>query len=249
MNITELKSRNPEYTYKLLDEESQLEFLRKNYPQKFEIIYRNFASGYDAAKMDFFRYLLMYKMGGVYLDIKSTFLRPLNEIIKPTDVFLVSKWDINPDSPYFNWGKHEDLPNGEFINGVIICERGSEILQHVISNVVHNVESYKPFQHGVGASAVHRLTGPVAYTRAIESINNEKPRFREINYFKVGYVVSIFGSTSGHISLVKKHYSKRLNSIMKINPALDFLVKTVFLLKTSLKKIQKLRSKLFPVGA
>ena len=40
---------------------------------------------HNTPKSDFFRYLLMYKVGGVYLDIKSFAETPLKNIISYTN--------------------------------------------------------------------------------------------------------------------------------------------------------------------
>ncbi|RYF20514.1 MAG: hypothetical protein EOO77_07875 [Oxalobacteraceae bacterium] len=45
---------------------------------------------YGAARADLFRYLLIYKRGGVYLDIKSGFERSLDEVLQPDDQMLLS---------------------------------------------------------------------------------------------------------------------------------------------------------------
>lgn len=213
-NIEFLKNNNPTWEYELLDEDRQVEFL-KRFASTYLPTYHSFGRGYDAAKMDFFRYVLMHECGGVYLDVKSTFLQPLDYLFAKNDSFVASYWPFDQDSQFKNWGKHPELSErGEFINGVIISEARSRILSDVITAVVRNIDQYNAFKNGVGGPAVLRLTGPVAYTLAIDqSIYRES--LTEIDFFSYGYKFSIFQSEKIHVSLGKLHYGRRLNPIIQ----------------------------------
>ena len=154
-NINFLKDNNPGWTYELFDEEQQIEFLDSNYPAKFSRIYHSFGKGYDVAKTDFFRYLLIYHYGGVYLDLKSSFTSPLSNLCGPSETFIVSRWPRESSSKYAGWGVHAELSKaGEYINGVIVAESKSPLLREVINSIVLNIESYNPFRSGVGGPAV-----------------------------------------------------------------------------------------------
>ena len=45
----------------------------------------------------FFRYLLMYEIGGVYLDIKSTANKKLDDVLEENDAFILSHRSVNVD--------------------------------------------------------------------------------------------------------------------------------------------------------
>ena len=216
-NIEFLKSNNPSWEYQLLDEERQVEFL-KRFASEYLSTYLSFGRGYDVAKMDFFRYVLMHEHGGVYLDVKSTFLQPLDSLITKNDSLVVSHWPNDQNSHFKDWGKHPELSErGEFINGVIICQAKSKVLLDVIKAVVRNIDQYSAFRNGVGGPAVLRLTGPVAYTLAIEqSVYREQ--LTKIDFFSHGYKVTIFENDKIHMSLSKLHYGRRLNPIIKKGP-------------------------------
>jgi mannosyltransferase OCH1-like enzyme len=69
--ITEyLKLQNPEYNYYLYDDDDIDNFIKTYYP-KYWTSYKMLAPEYGAARADFFRYMVIYHYGGVYLDIKS----------------------------------------------------------------------------------------------------------------------------------------------------------------------------------
>ena len=59
---------------------SQMEsFVKEHFPEYYES-YSSINKEYNVAKTDFFRYMVVYHYGGVYIDIKSGFKVPLREI-------------------------------------------------------------------------------------------------------------------------------------------------------------------------
>ncbi len=247
-NIEFLKQNNPTWKYELLDESKQVVFLTK-FASHFLPIYHSFGRGYDVAKMDFFRYVLMYECGGVYLDVKSTFTQSLENLSAKSDSFVVSHWPNAKESRYRNWGRHPELSDrGELINGVIIAEPRHPILFDVIKAVVTNIEQYNPFKNGVGGPAVLRLTGPVAYTLAIDQSVFRKS-LTKTDFFSHGYKVSIYDNDSEHISMSKLHYGRRLNPIIKRKPLESVAVIVFFFCKHKIwlfvtKKISGLKQRL-----
>lgn len=87
-NIEKLKTTNPDWSYQLFDDRNNDQFILRHYGQSLLSYYNRIAPGYGAAKADFFRYLLIYRFGGVYLDIKSTITKPLSETVREDDAYL-----------------------------------------------------------------------------------------------------------------------------------------------------------------
>lgn len=226
-NIEFLKMRNPSWDYELLDESRQVDFLSRFAPDYLSI-YSSFGRGYDVAKMDFFRYVLIYECGGVYLDLKSSFEDPLDHLVNREDTFIVSRWPKDTNSKYSKWGMHPELSEkGEFINGVVVSEAKNPVLKDVIQTVVDNINNYSAFRDGVGGPAVLRLTGPIAYTLAIER-STFRNSITEVDFFRYGYRVSIYDDDRSHMSLAKLHYGKRRNPIMRKQIFYDFFVCVLF---------------------
>jgi mannosyltransferase OCH1-like enzyme len=70
---------NKTFEYKLFDDTDMDNFIKNNYNKE---IYNCFNSlNIGAAKADFWRYLILYKTGGVYLDIDSIIYGNLNELL------------------------------------------------------------------------------------------------------------------------------------------------------------------------
>jgi hypothetical protein len=167
---------------------------------------------YGAARADLFRYLLMYQCGGVYLDIKSTIYKPLDEVLRPDDQYILSQWRNKLGETYQGWGLYPDLshfPGGEFQQWHIVARPQHPFLKSVIANVLRNIESYRPYNQGVGKIGVLRTTGPVAYTLSIVPFLKKFPyRFVDIQK-DLNFSYSIYESSgfSFHQSIFKNHYS------------------------------------------
>ena len=79
-NIEYIKKLNTNWTHNLYDDKDIIEYIKKNYHQNILDVYNRINPKYGAARADFFRYLLMYNEGGVYLDIKSAMKVSLDKI-------------------------------------------------------------------------------------------------------------------------------------------------------------------------
>ena len=73
-----LKKFAPDYKILFYSDEACKDFLKKNYDKKILDIWNNLKVG--AHKADLFRYCCLYKLGGVYLDIKMKPEKMLNKI-------------------------------------------------------------------------------------------------------------------------------------------------------------------------
>lgn len=80
-NIRNLLETNPCYEYRLYTDEEAAELLRGSFPRAVSEALESLRSG--AAKGDLIRYCLLYKIGGVYLDLDSTFGKALDELVEP----------------------------------------------------------------------------------------------------------------------------------------------------------------------
>lgn len=212
-NIGHIKQLNPAWEYRLYDDADIETIIRQYYGQEIVDIYRLIDPAYGAARVDFFRYLLIYAQGGVYLDMKSTTTRPLDDVLLPDDRYILSKWDQNK---YHAWGLHPELAaieGGEFQQWHVIAAAGHPFLFAVIQQVIHNILHYNVTTVGVGFWGVVRTTGPLPYTTTIEAIRHlHSYRHVEIEQ-DLGIIYSIYDSHStdpkqNHRHTSKKHYSE-----------------------------------------
>ena len=73
-------NKNPEYDYEFFDDNRIIEFIKSNYDDN--ILTKFMVINIGAAKADFFRWLYLYKYGGVYIDIDSECLNPIHNLSK-----------------------------------------------------------------------------------------------------------------------------------------------------------------------
>lgn len=171
-NIENLKKNNPEYYYHLYsDHEAEL-FIEQYYGPTILDYYRRIDNDYLAAKADFLRYLLLYALGGVYLDLKSTINRPLSQTLQTEDRFLVFYWD-NMLGGQHHYLIPDYIIKGEMLQAFIISARGHIFLRKVILNVLRQIDLYNPYKNGVGWAGTLSTVGPVIYTKTIyDEINH-----------------------------------------------------------------------------
>lgn len=196
-NVQRLQAMHPGWTHHLFDEAQRLAFVREHYGADMVRCYERIDPRYGAARADFFRYLLLFRWGGVYLDIKSTVTRPLDEIIQPDDEYLLSHWHRPDGQIDADVGRHaKDGVEAEFQQWHIASVAGHPFLAAVIDRVCHNIRHYNPRDGKVGARGVFKTTGPVCYTLAIEPLLHSA-KHRMINSDAQGFRYSCLSADPG----------------------------------------------------
>jgi hypothetical protein len=216
-NVDRIKSLNPTWQHRIYDDADIEDFILDVYGRRILGYFKRINNKYGAARADLFRYLLLYRYGGAYLDIKSTFVRPIDEVLQPGDTYLLSRWRNKVGEEHEGWGFARDLRHvegGEFQQWHIVSAPGHPFLKAVIENVLTNIDRYHPWLHGTGSSAVFRVTGPVAYTLAILPLLDEH-RHRIASDAELGFEYSIF-KTSSHRPLFGTHYAKQTESVIEM---------------------------------
>jgi hypothetical protein len=220
-NVERLIRTNADWQHRLYDDTDITAFITEHYGVRVLRYYQRINPRYGAARADLFRYLLMYRIGGVYLDIKSRSVRPLDDALRPGDRYILSHWKNDPGSEREQWGRAKqlgDLPRGEFQQWHIICAPGHPFLKAVIEGVLRNIDTYRPWSHGTGQAGVLGITGPVAYTLAIQPllplhphrlVDNESELFLEYSYMKDFL----------HHRLFAKHYTQLCEPVIAMTGA------------------------------
>ncbi len=91
-NIEILLRCNPEYEYRFFTDEDAIHFIQKHFPQAVYAAFQCLRPG--AAKGDLIRYCLLWQIGGVYLDMDSTFGKPLRKLVDATSMSYIG---LEPD--------------------------------------------------------------------------------------------------------------------------------------------------------
>lgn len=213
-----LKVKNPHWEYRFYDDTAIIEFIKLHYDQNVLAHYDRINPKYGAARADLFRYLLLYQCGGIYLDIKSSASRPLDDVIRPDDSYLISNWKNKPGEEYEGWGLHAavmSVSGGEFQQWYIAAEPGHPFLAAVIKNVLGNIDKYHPSWHGTGKAGVLWLTGPIVYTLSIAPLLKHHAHRVVESDRDLGLRYTVFNDLS-HRVILRSHYTKLTESIVNV---------------------------------
>lgn len=134
-SIDQLKAANPGWDYRFYDDSDIAKFISTFYGPHILKYYERINPQYGPARADLFRYLLLYKYGGVYLDIKSTFTKPIDEVVQTDDQYLLAQWCNRKDEKHEGFGMQSELnmtDGGEFQQWHIISAPGHPFLRAVI---------------------------------------------------------------------------------------------------------------------
>ena len=216
-NIDWIRNANPDWEHRFYGEDDVVRFVRDVYGRAVHARFERINPQYQAVKVDLFRYLLMYKVGGVYMDAKSRPLRPLREVLKTDERFILSQWRNGSGEAFEGFGIHPELrhlPRGEFQQWHIVASPGHPFLRAAIKRVLGNLARYNPALHGSGQHGVLRLAGPIAYALAIAPIIGQHAHRRAESSDELGFQYSVYGEGLAHRA--GAHYSDRTDSIMRV---------------------------------
>src|SRR5690606_9803056 len=150
-HIWNIKRQNPEYQYYLFDDHDVQEFFRTEFPEEYLQAYKRLTIG--AAKADFFRYAILYRKGGVYLDVDSGISKPLRKLIRPDDVAVLSR------------ERHVHF----YCQWALIFDKEHPFLKKALEMVLDNIQTHR-FPHNV-----HSTTGPAVFSDAVNACIAEDP--------------------------------------------------------------------------
>ncbi len=226
-NLDVIRRNNPGWNQIVMSDEDSWDFVAKHYSQRVVGALNKIDKYYGPAISDLLRYLVLNKLGGVYVDNKSGFSKPLDEIVKPDDEYIVAQWDNGPGEISEGTGFHKDtahVSGGEYVNWVIISRPGHPFLEAVIEKVVSNIERYSVHEFGSGKIGVLRTTGPIAMTLAISEILQEHPH-RMARCANSGMLYAADGNGSKHSISHRLHYSHLCHPVVIPSEADPFFLR------------------------
>lgn len=206
--IAILKRNNPDWEYRFYGPNEIMFFLMTHYSERYINAYYKINPEYGAARSDYFRYLLINKVGGVYLDVKSYTLVPFNDIINCEDELILFGWQEHPTNKYSNYGSHQEITRiNEYQQWNIFSTPGNKYIKNVVESITTNIENYTTEEFQMGWRGVFRTTGPIAYTNAIESVNDGVGIRFAGNHEVNGLIYKIEGDINSDEKQQPKHYT------------------------------------------
>jgi len=175
------------YEYRFFLDQDMDDFVRTHYPGKIWKCYRKL--NLIVAKADFWRYLVLYKWGGVYLDMDSDMLLPLDDLIHEDDDAIIAA-ETNPET---------------FVQWALMFKADHPLLKLVIDMVVNNIEN------NTYPNDIHKMTGPSVFSAALQTLHSSMYGARvnhssiqmgsDVTYDKNGIKYRIYGiDYNGHFS-------------------------------------------------
>lgn len=138
------KDLNPDYEYRYMDDSEAADFVRKEYGEEIHNIFINLPVG--VMRGDMWRYLIIYKYGGVYADLDTECRSSIDNWKKEEYDFIVCP-------------EHQD----HFCQWTFAASEGHPILKSVIDLMVSRLKT----PDYTMPHFVHYLTGPGMWTSAI----------------------------------------------------------------------------------
>jgi mannosyltransferase OCH1-like enzyme len=140
--IKNMMDLNPSYSHYLYDDNEMDKFVLEHYPGDIYEAYNVLAIG--AARADLWRYLILYKYGGIYLDIDAAILKPLDTLIQHSDSAIITR----------------EMYEGLFNQWILIFRKGHPLLKEVINQCVENIKKKS-------SNNILHLTGSTVFTNII----------------------------------------------------------------------------------
>jgi mannosyltransferase OCH1-like enzyme len=220
--VAVVRGMSPEYEYRFYSGADRERFIRSVYGADSAVLraYLSLNPEYGPARADLFRYLLMYEHGGVYLDVKSSTTVPLRHVIRESDEYLLSSW-CEGECGKSQWDSLVHTGVGEYQQWWIACVPRHPFLRAVIDACVDGIAAYRFDSSDTwtfGKLGVLRLTGPIAYTRAIHPILKKHQHRLDTNSFKgamqYSYSFRHGNSAPKHEDVESAHYSRLMTPIV-----------------------------------
>jgi len=171
-NVNKIILNNPAFKHHLFDDDDCRNFIKNNFNSDVLNAFDSLIPG--AYKADLWRYCILYKKGGIYLDIKYKVVNAFKFInLTESEHFVL---DIDKDSVY---------------NALIVCLPGNNFLLNAINRVIENVRN-----KFYGINSLHptgpRLLGDIIPKNVKSKLDMSHEYYKSLEnkfiFFK-GYVV------------------------------------------------------------
>jgi mannosyltransferase OCH1-like enzyme len=193
--------------FKFYDDNDCKYIIKTHFNDRIYSAYLNINDNYGAMKADFFRYCILYLMGGIYIDIKSSILFPIFKIIQKDDICVLDIPRNNLESWRINFPTYEQW--------LLIFAPNHPYLKTTILQMVNYIENrYEPKILGIPElntkSQILHVTGPDAFTKAVNETIKQQGKLLHSNIDYNQYFKICNGLSYKNMYKInnKKHYSE-----------------------------------------
>jgi hypothetical protein len=144
------------WQFRFYDDEACLDFVRREFPEYLEA-YK--ALPKDVERSDFFRYMVVLRLGGVYADIDVECRQPLDKVIRPTDTMVVG-WESEVPTDAQAYKRHFARKR-QVLQWFFAAAPGHPVLRQICQHIAHN--TLRVFSNNTNRDTLER-TGPGIWT-------------------------------------------------------------------------------------
>lgn len=168
-NINKLKEMNPNYNIILHDNFSFGEWYKKINPHDYENYYCKLNQKIGAMIGDYQRQILVYYLGGCYIDIKSNLKIPIDNFISETDETRYFWYPRGPEIAFFFFASISKHP----------------LLKDAIEDIHKKIDNYDKTKINLNHTYknIIELFGPKNFTKVFNK-NNHGVKIEELDYKK-----------------------------------------------------------------
>ena len=209
--VVESNKRISKYcTFHFYDDAVCDAFIATHFDKRTLNAYRRINPVYGAMRADFFRYCVLYILGGTYADIKTSICVPLYQVIQPEDICIldICRGDLE------SWRAR--APTYE--QWLLMFAPRHPYLQQIIENMIQKIERGVVPQCAANGTPLHNskqrilhITGPDAFSEAVRQViaRTGKKWHRTIRYDNFFKYQGISEATKEEMYRLhkKKHYS------------------------------------------
>lgn len=142
-SIDHMKQIHSDYEYRFFTDDEMHDYIKTKFDGEIYSAYCKLNVG--AAKADLWRYLVMYDIGGVYLDLDSVIYKNIDDLLQDRTSMVISR-ENNKDV---------------FVQWCLMCPPKHLIMKYCIEKCVENINN------NLNLNVVF-LTGPIPYSQSIQ---------------------------------------------------------------------------------
>ena len=193
---------------------------------------------YGAARADLFRYAILYKNGGFYMDIKTYTDCSIKDKLGNDDAFLLSKWkgNIYRGNKFFFENHFLSFSGklGEWEQYWLACEKEHPMMKAILDRCIENILNPKSnnlilnnTEKSINSPhIVFVTTGPLMMTYVVDNFIANNPDFKDYTITKPSFDNCIQYTDVGALNLSwlehhnayhkndEKHYSEMSESLL-----------------------------------
>lgn len=182
LQLKNFRKRNRDYSFEFYDDKRMNEYMDTHYAGHPILEVFHYIT-VMAAKVDVWRYCILYKEGGVYCDIDSSLALPLRVLLKDDPEEMLS-FEANKWRDWLKIGRYADpavfrpapspevealldYPDNLFLTWFLCFAPGNPILKEYIDTLARHFPFFKDKVFDAMLPASSHATGPVALTQAV----------------------------------------------------------------------------------